>query len=391
MHESKIVDIFLNIKNIKNFEDTLNNVGRNSLRDFLKAYNADEVGFLRWAVTEPSGRQIFSFKKKKKGELEDDRKAELISAIWYNLFLENREHYLTERVWKYMYKKVNDKEKNPIRMHFIFSFPDDSKNGIETRNNDSQGMSYNFDKKFLQELDSERTIYNLLAEEAEKIKKDIKNVKKKYKPATINENVIKVVRYLRSWKGNNKENNKKKGIKIINLQEAGIKRMIKRWTEDDNDVGRELFKCFKLFYNDEMKDQQEKLNLNNKGIKIDPKQILYYYELASKFLFMWQNIAVFYPDVKILHVFSYISVNRRYRSSLHFFFKDKDDSVMDKENDIFNLLMDIESAVPSCNLEEKENEENFTDKYPLWNRDFNKLDDTSKKNNKQKDDSCLKK
>lgn len=389
MHDSEISELFKGTKDIKDFEERLSKKeGRKFLCKSLVAYNADEVGFLRWAVTEPSGRQTFSFMKANDEKLADDQKAELISAIWYNLFLENREHYLTEREWKYMDKKVTDEEKNPIRMHFVFAFPDDLKNGITSRNKGSQGLLYNFNKKFLQELDSERKIYDLLAKEAEKIKNEIKNVKEKFKPATINEKIIKTVRYLQSWKGNNKENNKK----IIDFQEAGIKRTIKMWTEDDEEVGQELSKCFKLFYYDEIESQRTKLNLgepNWNGI-IASKQILYYYEIASKFLFMWQNIAIFYPDVKILHVFAYISVNRRFRSSLHFFFKDEDNSIHNNESDIFNLLSDIESAVPSCNLERKENEKNLTKKYPLWSRDFNKLNDISKKN-KKKGDSCLKK
>jgi hypothetical protein len=386
MHESKIVELFEGIKDIKAFEEKLNSSEcRKILRKHLENYNANEVGFLRWAVTEPSGRQTFSFKKENGSKLVDDQEAKLISAIWYNLFLENREHYLTERVWKYMEKKVNNEEKNPIRMHFVFSFLDDLNNRITSRNKNSQGLSYNFNKKFLQELDSNRKINSLLKEEAKKIKKKIRDEDEKFKSVIINENVLESVRYLHSWK--EKENNRK----IIDCQEEGIKKTIRCWTEDDKKVGPELSKCFKLFYNDEIKYQRKKLNLNNIDATIDPKKILYYYEVASKFLFMWQNIAIFYPDVKTLHVFAYILVNRRFRSSLHFFFTDKDDSIKGKENDIFNLLMDIESAVPSCNLEEKENEENFTKKYPLWSRDFNKLDDTSKNIKNYKFDLCQKK
>lgn len=347
----EIVKTFGNKKNVKEFEDFIQEAEevKKFFINSLSRYNADKVGYLRWAITDPTGRQALYFKKhNQKSKLEYDYKGELISSIWYYLFLQNREYYLTERVWKYTEKE------NQIRKHIIIDF--DSSAGRDPETVFSQCKYFNFPSTFLNDLLEKK--HNIL-EELESIVKEIiveMEARPEQQKLTAQEKMNYIMPKIREIQVNGK---------MLVWQQEGIRNALKEWLKQKDTLGKILDECFKCFYPEKIEKRE---NLANKPIPI------FKYESASQFLSMFQNIAIFCPGVKVLHLFSYTSVNKRLKSSLTFFYNDKN-LLLSSDDKIFNILNDIESAVPYILNQKKSN----TWSYPLWSFAFNRLPEKKRK------------
>jgi hypothetical protein len=331
----EISQVFGNKKNIKESEDNvqLNSQVKTFFINNLSMYNADQVGYLRWAITSPTGRQALYFKKNQ-SRLEYDNEGELISSVWYNLYLENREHYLTERVWLYML----DNGKNKKREHFIINFYDDKGITPATKEDDPQAIIFTLSSNFLSVLNKNGKIRERLLQ------------KEKSDALSLRTEILPIVREIRT------------GQEVLNLQKEGINKALELWVVDRT-LCRELNKCFNLFYMKRTNEEE-----SSELIPISK------HKLASQFLFMFQNIAIFCPEVKLVHLFSYsyISAKRKRKSAFVFFFKEIGNrhNLFTCSNKLFDLLTNIESAV---RIKKIKKEYPDTVSFPLWSSAFSRL------------------
>jgi len=374
-HNSAIVDSSRKTS-IKKYENKISSQkGRKKIRERLSRCTdgADIVGLSRWAITDRTGRQILCFKRKK-DSLEDDLKSELISAIWYNMFLENRQHYLIERVWAYMTQK-NKVYKNRNRMQFVFTFNDGVKGEIGRKQDENNIIEINISKKLIKTLDKKQKINSELSCKSEEIIKKLQLNNKQ--PLTDNASS-------RDFNRNSEVMNAVRTLfksKMMDFQRAGIKRGILLLANDSY-----LYKCFKLLYEKEINAEKTRLSLSDSQSRKQQPRVtsldsLYFYELAAKFLFMWQNIAILCPTVRMIHLFTYISENRKKRSSICLFFCQDAHKRVSLGEEIFNVLSNIESHAPKRTRQYRmEGEIHWR-----WTKAYNKLSGKRKEKSKKAD------
>jgi hypothetical protein len=254
------------------------------------------------------------------------------------LFLQNREYYLTERVWKY-----SEKDRQ-VRKHIIIDF--NGGKGINYARAFPQCEKFIFPNNYLHDLDDKNKILKELKSRAKEIINNINpNELSTHKP------IKPIMASIREIQANGR---------MIVRQREGIKNGLKNWLERKDTLGRMFDGCFKCFFPEIIRRRDE--DVEKKPIPI------FRHESALQFLFMFQNIAIFCPEVKVLHLYSYISVNKKRKSSLSFFFKNQN-MQLSRDDEIFNILSDIESAFPDIPTPQKTDIRNF----PLWNNAFNRL------------------
>ena len=308
--------------------------------EHFSPYNADMVGYLRWATTDSTGRLARYFQKQTEtgSKLAPDRDGEFISTIWYKLFLKNREHYLTERVWNYMINKRN-------RQCIIINL-----DGIKrpaSHRSFAKFRVFTFPSTFLYNLDKNASIRKHLILEAQNIKSKLKTSTGKTQESQMGKKLLTelIMRKVRDAQVNQD---------LFSWQQRGIKYALAQWIEEEG-LGKELSKCFKLLYGNETHDSP-----------------ILNFEPASQFLFMFQNLAVFCPEVKVVCLFAYTSAtkNPTKRSSVTFFFKEARDhqALISCSDKIFAFLADIESVPNKTNQKEYHIQD-----YPLWINAFDRL------------------
>ena len=346
---NNIVGIFGNKQNEKEFEDIFKTrTAKDFFAKYLSQYGADQIAYLRWATTDPTGRHALYFKKsypQSEPKLKYDSDGELISIIWYNLYLENREHYLTERAWMRMLDEGNKK----VREHFVINFDGLEGTSSPKEGDKAQPVVFTFSSNFLSVLDKNG-----------KMRKRLLNSKAKNKKIIISPtNILPKVREIRAEQ------------KVLNWQREGIRKALELWLINELLRG-ELNRCFNLFY-------PKKEARRDKVSEFIP---IFRYELASQFLFMFQNIAVFCPEVRVLHLFSYISANRKRKSALVFFYKknEKQKNLIFHSHRLFDLLADVESAAPN---KKEDREQPDTVSFPLWSSAFSRIPEKKEKDKKK--------
>ncbi|NVL89907.1 MAG: hypothetical protein HWN69_02775 [Desulfobacterales bacterium] len=310
----------------------------------MNEVDANLTIFVRWALSEPLGRQTLFFQKTSGRHVEDDEAREKLTAVWYNMFLERRDDYLTERIWKYMQSSKN----NMCKVEITF-------------NNDKPDANLKDGKiilplSFLQNLDKDK---KLRKEISKNINKELEHLKKT--GDKIDEaHLVAIARKLRSTKN------------ITKWQQNGIVAALNKWNKG-NELKTSLDeKIFRELYQKELQKEKE-------ITEEDATPPIYPFELSSRFLFMWQNIAIYYPEVRKIYIFAYSKgINQppcNLKSSLSFFSKklsfQLDNSFSDS---VFKTLELLEKAAEKA-AERSERESKPNDHLcPKWKMALSSLE-----------------
>lgn len=371
-NDGSLRELLRNKEDVEEFEKTINAHQRKVAEELSYETDvAEKVVYLRWAVTDPTGRQALFFKAGRRNRgLDYDEEGEFLSSVWYNLFLENREHYLTEHIWKYIEACVKNTDRT--QEHFIFRFTGE---GPQTTDAGVNLLVLPVD--LLPTLDPDSTIHNKLTGELPRGELGQKDLYDKIM------STVRRMRYTPDVPQQLKKGKEEEGV--VQLQRKGIRKAIKKWVKDresrekssENYGWSYLDQWFEKFYGHKIRKSSSAELV--KEVDADP---VIHYELASNFLFGFQNIAILFPNAQEMHVFAYAALNGEERSSVTFFFKSskKEQFSPDTRDKIFSFLRDIESAVPCSPRRILLSGQN----YKLWTAAFNRLKEKNElKRNKQ--------
>jgi len=251
-----------------------------SIKKMSELKNPECIYFTSWTFTQPESKLIDAWKKEQNKDLVKDAVRSRLGRIWSFIFPEFREDYLVERTWNWMHKYQ-------ISNHsmLILPFPPAAMDSI---------WAVHLKEDFKNKLKG-----NSLRE---KIEKQYQNLYKDYKDINdINEVDLhlKTARLLRY----NKDFN--------NVQIGGIDEAFSFWVNNKDDtITENLNFLFKNLYN-----------------KKDPAH--YSFE-ARKFLTIWQNFSVLFPEFPYIIVYFSIpdlSKNPEIRYAVALCFKNLDNKL----------------------------------------------------------------
>jgi len=269
---------------------------KSELEDLIlpKSTRPQKIFFSRWAVASSEGRQSYFFKvtQDESYKLNPDIETKNKAKIWLYVFPDHREDYLIERIWKHM-ASINDYSQLSLRIKFMDLTPCFS--GKDTN------WNIKLPEKFLKCFEGAPIT---------RITKSKINLSQKNEEAVI----VKAARVLRYDKNLNK------------TQSEGIRSAYKEWIENTT-LKKPLTNIFQQLY----------------GSGLHP---LKNPEESLRFLFMWQNFSIVFPDFQDVSLYFFKSFENTWsRACLGLFWAKPVNHQKKFDNNTVKIPRDIENQI----------------------------------------------